>query len=195
MDKKDKIQERKELNKPFITAFDWIREQKGLTQDEFAKVINTNGSLVSLYRNGKKLVGPDMKMRLARQFGGRLYLPYLDGLSPYMLVDNVPARDAIIEDDLNNPDYVQLQKDKQKSEQYNNPEPIIDLYASLIKELEAMRKDLASELSQVRQLRYELIHEREAMQSITQQLTTILHPHPAQYEPSVNVTPLAAEPN
>lgn len=166
----DRIEERKTRNKPFMTAFDWLREQRHLTQAELAKEMGTNGSLISLYRNGTKLAGPDIKQRLCQAFGGTLYIPYLDGLSPYMLTANVPADELITETDQNNPDLEQIRKDKKKvpADEWRTPEKIIS-------DLEALRSDLALELQDIRQIKFELTHEREVLQQITQQLTAELH--------------------
>lgn len=194
MAKEGKIEERIRLNAPFIRAFDWLRTQRHLTQDEMAKQLESNGSLISMYRNGKKLAGDDIKGRLARAFGGRLYIPFLDGLSPYMLIENVPDEEILQNLDRDNPDFAQLHKDaKSRIKEEKWAASIIDLYATLIKELEAMRRDLASELEQVRQLKYELTNEREALQSITFQLQAVLHPS-VQYDLPSAATPMAAEP-
>lgn len=197
MAKEGKIEERIRLNAPFIRAFDWLRAQRHWTQEEMAKQLESNGSLISMYRNGKKLAGEDIKGRLARAFGGRLYMPFLDGLSPYMLIANVP--DEEIRQNLNrdNPDFAQLQKDeraKSRIKEDNGAASIIDLYATLIKELETMRSDLASELRAVQDLKYQLTQEREALQSITFQLQAIAHTSVSYDLPSV-ATPMAAEPD
>ena len=186
-----KIEERIRLNAPFIRAFDWLRTQRHLTQDEMAKQLESNGSLISMYRNGKKLAGEDIKGRLARAFGGHLYIPFLDGLSPYMLIENVPEEELRQNLDLNNPDFAQIQKAKQRAVEW--PASIIDIHAALIKELEAMRNDLASELRAVQELKYQLTQEREALHNITTQLQAVLHPS-VQYDLSSAATPMAAEP-
>jgi len=194
MAKEGKIEERIQLNAPFIRAFDWLRTQQHLTQDEMAKQLESNGSLISMYRNGKKLAGDDIKGRLARSFGGHLYMPFLDGLSPYMLIENVPEEEILQNLDRDNPDFAQLQKDaKSRIKEEKGTESIIDLYATLIKELEAMRSDLASDLRAVQELKYQLTQEREALHTITTQLQAVLHPSVKYDQPSA-ATPMAAEP-
>lgn len=197
MVKEGKIEERIRLNAPFIRAFDWLRTQRHLTQDEMAKQLESNGSLISMYRNGKKLAGADIKGRLARAFGGRLYMPFLDGLSPYMLIENVPEEEILQNLDRDNPDFAQLQKDeraKSRIKEEKGAASIIDLYATLIKELKAMRSDLASELRAMQELKYQLTQEREALQSITFQLQAVAHTSVSYDLPSA-ATPMAAEPD
>lgn len=194
MAKEGKIEERIRLNAPFIRAFDWLRTQRHLTQDEMAKQLQSNGSLISMYRNGKKLAGDDIKGRLARAFGGHLYMPFLDGYSPYMLIENVPEEEILQNLDRDNPDFVQLRQDaKSRINEEKGAASIIDLYATLIKELEAMRSDLASDLRAVQELKYQLTQEREALHTITTQLQTVLHPS-VQYDLPSAATPMAAEP-
>lgn len=195
MEKESKIDERTRLNAPFIRAFDWLRSQRHLTQEEMAKELESNGSLISLYRSGKKLAGEDIKRRLAGAFEGKLYMPFLDGLSPYMLIANVPDGEIIKNLDRGNPDFAQIQKDEKAKSHIKEEKgvaSIIDLYATLIKELETMRSDLASELHEVRALKYELTREREAMQSITNQLRAVLHPS-VQYDLPTAALPEAAD--
>jgi len=196
MAKEGKIEERIRLNAPFIRAFDWLRTQRHLTQDEMAKQLESNGSLISMYRNGKKLAGEDIKGRLARAFGGRLYMPFLDGLSPYMLIENVPEEEIRQNLNRDNPDFAQLLKDertKSRIKEEKGTESIIDLYATLIKELEKMRSDLASDLRAVQELKYQLTQEREALHTITTQLQAVLHPS-VKYDIPSAVTHMAAEP-
>lgn len=196
MAKEGKIEERIRLNAPFIRAFDWLRAQRHCTQEEMAKQLESNGSLISMYRNGKKLAGEDIKGRLAIAFGGRLYMPYLKGLSPYMLIENVPDEDLKQNLDLDNPDFAQIQRDKlskSRITEEKGPASIIDLYATLIKELESMRSDFASDLRAVKELKYQLTQEREALHNITIQLQAVLHPS-VKYDLPSATTPMAAEP-
>ena len=194
MEKEGKIEERIRLNAPFIRAFDWLRAQRHCTQEEMAKQLESNGSLISMYRNGKKLAGDDIKGRLARAFGGHLYMPFLDGLSPYMLIENVPEEEILQNLDRDNPDFVQLRQDaKSRINEEKGAASIIDLYATLIKELEAMRSDLASDLRAVQELKYQLTQEREALHTITTQLQAVLHPS-VQYDLPSDATLMAAEP-
>lgn len=189
---------RKELNRPFLTAFEWKRKQMKMTQGDFAALVGISGSRLSEYKSGKSVVNEAAKNKLAIAFGGELYPPYLDGKCPYMLVSNVPD-DFILNDmEYDNPDYKLLQdiKKEKRIAITNNDETsnIIELYATLIKELEAMRRDLASELEQVRKIKYELTNEREALQSITFQLQAVAHTSVSYDIPSA-ATPMAAEPD
>lgn len=178
-------EKRKELNKPFLIAFEWKRKQMKMTQGDFAALIGISGSRMSEYKSGKSVVNEVAKNKLAIAYGGELYPPYLDGKCPYMLVSNVPDDFVLNDMEHDNPDYKLLQelrKEKRISTTNNDgTSNIIELYATLIKELEAMRRDLASELEQVRKLKYELTNEREAIHSIVQQLSNVLSHSRAQY--------------
>lgn len=191
-------EERKELNKPFLTAFEWKRKQMKMTQGNFAALVGISGSRLSEYKSGKSVVNEVAKNKLAIAFGGELYPPYLDGKCPYMLVSNVPDDFVLNDLEHDNPDYKLLQdirKEKRIATPINDgTSNIIELYATLIKELEAMRRDLASELEQVRKIKYELTNEREALQSITFQLQAVAHTSVSYDLPSA-ATPMAAEPD
>lgn len=198
MAKEGKIEERIRLNAPFIRAFDWLRAKRHWTQEEMAKQLESNGSLISMYRNGKKLAGDDIKERLARAFGGRLYIPYLNGLSPYMLIENVPEEELRQNLDRDNPDFAQLQKDERaraRIKEAKGAASIIDLYATLIKELETMRSDLASDLQAVQELKYQLTQEREVLHNITTQLSVVLSHHAVKYDTQSATAAMAAEPD
>lgn len=191
-------EERKELNKPFLTAFEWKRKQMKMTQGDFAALVGISGSRLSEYKSGKSVVNEVAKNKLAIAFGGELYPPYLDGKCPYMLVSNVPDDFVLNDMEHDNPDYKLLQ-DIRKEKRIATPNNdgtsnIIELYATLIKELEAMRRDLASELEQIRKIKYELTNEREALQSITFQLQAVAHTSVSYDLPSA-ATPMAAEPD
>ena len=185
---------RKELNRPFLTAFEWKRKQMKMTQGDFAALVGISGSRLSEFKSGRSVVNEAAKNKLAIAFGGELYPPYLDGKCPYMLVSNVPDDFVLNDMEHDNPDYKLLQ-DIRKEKRIATPDGtsnIIELYATLIKELEAMRRDLASELEQVRQLKYELTNEREALQSITFRLQAVAHTSVSYDLPSA-ATPMAAE--
>jgi len=85
-----KLEERKKMNAPFIRAFEWYRTKHHLTQKKMCDLLRCHSPLISDYKNGKKLVGLDMKQRIADLFNGKIYMPFLNGLSQYMLTDNVP---------------------------------------------------------------------------------------------------------
>ena len=189
-----RIEERMRLNKPFITAFDYLKDSEGLTQDETAKRLGTNSSLISLYRKGKKLAGKDIKTRLGIAFGGRLYMPYLDGVSPYMLVKNVPDDELLGNIDREDPDFAQIKKDKEKRQAENAGQPgILELYHQLIHEVEQLRTELNTQLREVKDVREQLTQEREALQNISQQLTATLMGARGQYPIASAPIPLAAD--
>ena len=71
---------------------------------------------------------------------------------------------------------------------------IIDLYATLIKELEVMRSDLASELRTVQELKFQLTQEREALHTITTQLSVFLSHNAVRYDTPTAATMMVAEP-
>lgn len=106
MSEEEKREERKKMNAPFIRAFEWYRTKHHLTQKKMCEMLRCYSPLISDYKNGKKLVGLDMKQRISDLFNGKIYMPFLDGLSPYMFTDNVPdaeiRRVMGVED---NPDY------------------------------------------------------------------------------------------
>lgn len=113
-----------------------------------------------------------------------------------MLVSNVPDDFVLNDMEYDNPDYKLLQ-DIRKEKRIATPNNdgtsnIIELYATLIKELEAMRSDLASDLRAVQELKYQLTKEREALQSITFQLQAVAHTSVSYDLPSA-ATPMAAE--
>ena len=90
MSEEEKREERKKMNAPFIRAFEWYRTKHHLTQKKMCEMLRCYSPLISDYKNGKKLVGLDMKQRISDLFKGKIYMPFLDGLSPYMFTDNVP---------------------------------------------------------------------------------------------------------
>ena len=112
MAKDEKIEERKKYNAPFLRVFDYLAKEKMMNQGQFAKVIKGESGYISLLRSGVKRVGGDYIARIADEFAKHfddkqhLNPDYIDGKSPYMIIENVP--DDEILDKINrgaNPDY------------------------------------------------------------------------------------------
>ena len=127
MDEKEKFEERKQYNAPFLCVFDYLAKEKLMNQGQFAKVIDSESGYISLLRTGKKKVGADYIARIAAEFAKHfddqqhLNLDYIDGKSPYMILENVP--DEEIYEKLQrgaNPDY-DLMKQREPAQQPHQP--------------------------------------------------------------------------
>ena len=127
MAKDEKIEERKKYNAPFLRVFDYLAKEKMMNQGQFAKVIKGESGYISLLRSGVKRVGDDYIARIgaefAKHFDDKQHLnpDYIDGKSPYMIIENVP--DDEILDKINrgaNPDY-DLMKQRQMIEKTQSP--------------------------------------------------------------------------
>ena len=127
MVKDEKIEERKKYNAPFLRVFDYLAKEKMMKQGEFAKVIKGESGYISLLRSGVKRVGDDYIARIAAEFAKHfddkqhLNPDYIDGKSPYMIIENVP--DDEILDRIGrgaNPDY-DLMKQRKIQEKTQSP--------------------------------------------------------------------------
>lgn len=112
MAKDEKIEERKKYNAPFLRVFDYLAKEEMMNQGQFAKVIKGESGYISLLRSGLKRVGDEYIARIAAEFAKHfddkqhLNPDYIDGKSPYMIIENVP--DDEILDGIGrsaNPDY------------------------------------------------------------------------------------------
>ena len=102
MDSKQKIEERKKWNEPFLRAFNYLLDENyASTKGELCKMVGIEPGLISRYSNGIKKVSVDTMNALARVSGGRLYINYMLGKSKYMLIENVPDDEIL---NANNPD-------------------------------------------------------------------------------------------
>ena len=102
MDSKQKIEERKKWNEPFLRAFNYLLEENyASTKGELCKMVGIEPGLVSRYNNGTKKVSVDTMNALARVSEGRLNVNYMLGKSDYMLIANVPDDEIL---NANNPD-------------------------------------------------------------------------------------------
>jgi transcriptional regulator with XRE-family HTH domain len=114
MDSKQKIEERKRWNEPFLRAFNYLLEENyASTKGELCKMVGIEPGLISRYNNGTKKVSVDTMNALARVSGGRLNVNYMLGRSKYMLIENVPDDEIL---NSNNPDREVIEKRKQEDQ-------------------------------------------------------------------------------
>lgn len=192
MAENEKIQERKQWNAPFLRAFDYVAGKLQLNQTELAKKLQTNGSLISSYRSGKRRVSEEMMERLLRASNCRLYMPYLKGESAYMLVANVPESEIIEYKKLKaNPDY-QAMRQSQAVSPSTSPfsqltpqalDNLIEIHSRLIRQLDDLRIEFKQSL--------------ETVQSYNAQMAKLLehfpHPLPKTYIETPDPIHLVAE--
>ncbi len=114
MDSKQKIEERKRWNEPFLRAFNYLLEENyASTKGELCKIVGIEPGLISRYNNGTKKVSVDTMNALARVSEGRLNVSYMLGKSDYMLIANVPDDEIL---NSNNPDREVIEKRKQEEQ-------------------------------------------------------------------------------
>lgn len=167
MDNLTKFEENREWNAYFLRAFDYLCKEKSLKQFQLAKKMNTNSSLISAYRKGTKRANEDIMQRLCEAYEGRLFKPYLTGESKYMLIASMSDKVFLEERRrIFDPDY-----DAIKEQDTNSESNIIELAASLIKEVEGLRQELTAE-------REALKEERAQLQQIILQLKAFKYPNP-----------------
>lgn len=186
MDKKDKIEERKRYNAPFLKAFDYLAKEKNMTAGELAKLIQTNGSYISACRSGLKRAGVDMQQRLAIAYEGRLYTKFLTGESPYMFVENVPDDEII--DQMNresNPDYdamkAQRAQEKQTGIGIDYSSLMNATIAAQMKTIESLESQIAEKDSHISDLRTQLKEKDELISFLKKKINQFEisgHPFP-----------------
>lgn len=169
LEEKLRFDERKRLNQPFLKAFEYLRREKRMTQALLAMEMHTNSSMISAYKRGTKLAGDDIKRRLREAFEGRLNPLYLDGESDVMLLADASAPTP-------------------PPTEHSAEMSIIELAASLIKENEALRRQLQDTIEEVKSLREEMSSDRDAIATIRTSLSDLL------YRSAANTIPIAAEP-
>lgn len=162
MEKTAKNEERKIYNTPFLTAFDfYARLNTGGNQGKMAKLIGVHSSHISAYRSGDKRVSEDVMDSLIRASKNQINKYYLLGMSEYMLMENLPDDElARLQDKMFDPDH----DAKQKAVSTSTDGPtanIIELYASLIKDIEGIRQQLKQELAELQTVKQEYLAARE----------------------------------
>ena len=184
MGNNEKNEERKRYNEPFLRAFKYLKESLGLNQGQLCKIINTPSSHMAAYANGTKKVSGDIMLRLANTFTTKLKEPlnmyYLEGRNQYMLVRNVPDEEVMEYTFLDDPDYQVKKQQQQKAAEpqtgnFTATDNMLDLYAQMIRGIDDLRVQLAQELSEIKTIKAELQHARNAFTEATNHLNYIIN--------------------
>lgn len=150
MDSKQKLEERKRWNAPFLRAFNYLLEEgylefgiskSRLTKGKLCLMMGIQPGLISNYTNGTKKVSIDTMNALARVSGGKLNVNYMLGKSEYMLLENVPD-DEILK--LNNPDREVIEKRKAEPLQPDFSSYINALLAKSDETIASLKRELAA---------------------------------------------------
>jgi hypothetical protein len=149
MDSKQKIEERKKWNEPFLRAFNYLLEENyASTKGELCKMVGIEPGLISRYNNGAKKVSVDTMNALARVSGGSLNVNYMLGKSDFMLIDNVPDDEII---NLHNPDIEVIKKRKlimeQPTSNLDSSSVINMLIANHTHQINMLEKEMADRLA------------------------------------------------
>lgn len=136
MGKDEELEEKRQANANFLSAFDYVMERLGISQKELCELIDSKSPYISFYRSGRYPVPDKTKYALVQisvERGiGQISMDYLDGYTDIMLLSNIPAKElAEIKMRRSNPDYDAIQKRmKEKEHQIGNsisqPIPYID---------------------------------------------------------------------
>ena len=142
----------------FAHAIDWIYANTEVKdQKTLAALTKISETTISRILNDRvKKPSEDSILRLNDAFGGIFNLSYFRGESPYLLM-----KDA--------------EETKQKAVSPSTDEPtanIIELYASLIQDIEKIRQQVKQELAEVQALKHEYLTARDDFRKAI----TLLHP-------------------
>lgn len=158
----------------FAHAIDWIYANTEVKdQKTLAALTKISETTISRILNDRvKKPSEDSILRLNDAFGGIFNLSYFRGESPYLLM-----KDA--------------EETKQKAVSPSTDEPtanIIELYASLIQDIEKIRQQVKQELAEVQALKHEYLAARDDFRKAI----TLLHPA-LKYETPNEQPQMAAE--
>jgi transcriptional regulator with XRE-family HTH domain len=141
-------------NERFRNAIDCLYAQKLIESDvDAASKIGISKSGFSRLLNDRKSVSDETLRKMNDAFGGIFNMAYFRGESDFLLVEDA----------------------KQKAVSPSTDEPtanIIELYASLIQDIERIRQQLKAELAEVQALKHEYITARDDFRKAI----TLLHP-------------------
>lgn len=158
-------------NERFRNAIDCLYAQKLIESDvDAASKIGISKSGFSRLLNDKKSVSVDTLRKMNDAFGGIFNMAYFRGESDFLLVEDA----------------------KQKADDSPIDKPtanIIELYASLIQDIEKIRQQVKQELAEVQALKHEYLTARDDFRKAI----TMLHPA-LKYEIPNDQPRMAAEP-
>jgi transcriptional regulator with XRE-family HTH domain len=158
-------------NERFRNAIDCLYAQKLIESDvDAASKIGISKSGFSRLLNDRKSVSDETLRKMNDAFGGIFNMAYFRGESDFLLVEDA----------------------KQKAVSPSTDEPtanIIELYASLIQDIEKIRQQVKQELAEVQALKHEYIEARDDFRKAI----TLLHPA-LKYEIPNEQPRMAAEP-
>jgi transcriptional regulator with XRE-family HTH domain len=142
----------------FAHAIDWIYANTEVKdQKTLAALTKISETTISRILNDRvKKPSEDSILRLNDAFGGIFNLSYFRGESPYLLMKDASGT-------------------KQKAVSPSTDEPtanIIELYASLIQDIERIRQQLKAELAEVQVIKQEYLTARDDFRKAI----TLLHP-------------------
>lgn len=147
-------------NECFRVALDYLYKN-GLVADqrELSERIGVSETAISQIINNRVRKPSDATIRKLNEAFGNIFNPaYFRGQSIHLLVEDAAYFAAHPEEDPSSNAYVPLDERHKKAEatEKQGAELLLDLAASLIKEVEGLRRQLTDELQQVRTLRDEL---------------------------------------
>jgi hypothetical protein len=141
-------------NERFRNAIDCLYAQKLIESDvDAASKIGISKSGFSRLLNDRKSVSDETRRKMNDAFGGIFNMAYFRGESDFLLVEDA----------------------KQKAVSPSTDEPtanIIELYASLIQDIERIRQQLKAELAEVQVIKQEYLTARDDFRKAI----TLLHP-------------------
>lgn len=153
-------------NEHFRSAYDWlVAEHKVKDQKDLSWRIGVGATSISRIMQDKVEPSDDTLYKLNSAFGGIFNMAYLRGESEVMMAG--PSS---------------------KPAEHSAELSIIELAASLIKENEALRRQLQDTIEEVKSLREEMSRDRDAISTIRTSLSDLL------YRSSTNAISIAAEP-
>jgi DNA-binding XRE family transcriptional regulator len=121
MDLEAKNEERKRKNAPFLSAFEHVRNELGMTNRDLCLALDVKPQRMTEWKNGAKPVPEPVKYALIQlsveKEIGQISIDYLDGYTDIMLLGNIPD-DELAEIKLrrSNPDYEKIKERQRKKE-------------------------------------------------------------------------------
>jgi hypothetical protein len=121
MDLEAKNEERKRKNAPFLSAFEHVRNELGMTNRDLCLALDVKPQRMTEWKNGAKPVPEPVKYALIQlsveKEIGQISIDYLDGYTDIMLLGNIPD-DGLAEIKLrrSNPDYEKIKERQRKKE-------------------------------------------------------------------------------